>query len=77
MFVRESHFFVAEPPLLWEVEAHRREKNWVWSWATRTGSGEKKRSPKHAAFARRREKFTSSESAVTSIRVLAHAPGTI
>ena len=46
MFVRESHFFVAEPPLLKKVEAHRRETNWVWSWATRTG--EKKRSPKHA-----------------------------
>ena len=61
--------------LLQKLEAYPCEKNWFW--ATHTDSGERKRSPRHAAFVRRRENFTSLGSTVTSSLVLAHAPGTI
>ena len=61
--------------LLQKLEAYPCEKNWFW--AIRTDSGERKRSPRHAAFVCRRENFTSLGSTVTSSLVLAHAPGTI
>ena len=61
--------------LLQKLEAYPCEKNWFW--ATRTDSGERKRSPRHAAFVRRRENFTSLGSTVTSSLVLAHTRGTI